>query len=265
MNAAKKDNISLLETANISETPGHGLQGTVNNHRIHITGRKKFLLNYPELKPILPSEKSGLECIVLIDNAIAAVLNFHDPARPEAKYFIKHLKPSHQFNKIMIVSGDRESEVNYLAQRLGVTEIYASQTPEQKLMIVRNEVKKAPTIFMGDGINDAPALTAATVGIAFGEFSNITAETASAVIMENTFSKIDELVHLCLETRKILLQSALGGMLLSIIGMLFAAVGYIPPITGAIIQEFIDILAILNALRLAWDKKIKIDLPRYDT
>lgn len=263
LTAAEKEHIVLLETLNISEVPGEGLQGVINNHTISITGRKKLLKKHPEFKSILPDEKSGLECIMLIDNAIAATFHFHDPARPETKSFIHHLKPAHQFNKIMIVSGDRESEVSYLGQQLNVTEIYASQTPEQKLAIVREEMKRAPTVFMGDGINDAPALTAATVGIAFGEFSNVTAEAASAVIMENTFNKVDELVHLCLNTRKIVLQSALGGMILSIIGMCFAAMGYIPPVTGAIIQELIDILAIMNALRLVWEKDIKIDLPLY--
>ncbi|HHF7368344.1 TPA: heavy metal translocating P-type ATPase [Legionella bozemanae] len=263
LNAAEKECIALLETSNVSEIPGQGLQGTIHNQKIHITGRKKLLKIHPEFKSTLPNEKSGLECIVIIDNIVAATLNFHDPARPETKSFISHLKPAHHFNKIMIVSGDRESEVNYLGAQLGVAEIHASQTPEQKLDIVREEVKKAPTVFMGDGINDAPALTAATVGIAFGEFSNVTAEAASAVIMENTFNKVDELFHLSLKTRKIVLQSALGGMGLSIIGMCFAALGYIPPVTGAIVQEFIDIIAIMNALRLTWERNIKIDLPLY--
>ncbi|WP_133127350.1 heavy metal translocating P-type ATPase [Legionella nagasakiensis] len=263
LNAAEKERIALLETSNVSEIPGQGLQGTIHNQKIHITGRKKLLKIHPEFKSTLPSEKSGLECIVIIDNIVAATLNFHDPARPETKSFISHLKPAHHFNKIMIVSGDRESEVNYLGTHLGVAEIHASQTPEQKLDIVREEVKKAPTVFMGDGINDAPALTAATVGIAFGEFSNVTAEAASAVIMENTFNKVDELFHLSLKTRKIVLQSALGGMGLSVIGMCFAALGYVPPVTGAIIQEFIDVIAIMNALRLTWERNIKIDLPLY--
>ena len=261
LEAAEKERIALLETSDVSEIPGQGLQGTINKQKIHITGRKKLLKTHPEFKSTLPGEKSGLECIVVIDNSVAAILRFHDPARPETKSFISHLKPAHQFSKIMIVSGDRESEVNYLGAQLEVSEIYASQTPEQKLAIVREEVKKGPTIFMGDGINDAPALTAATVGIAFGEFSNVTAEAASAVVMENTFNKVDELFHLSLKTRKIVLQSALGGMALSIIGMFFAAMGYIPPVTGAIIQEFIDVIAIMNALRLTWERNIKIDLP----
>ncbi|KTD55864.1 cation transport ATPase [Legionella santicrucis] len=263
LDAAEKKHLVLLQSSNISEIPGQGLVGMINNHIIHITGRKKLLNTHPQFTSMLSDEKEGLECIVLIDDNIVATLHFHDEARPESKPFIGHLKPAHQFNKVMIISGDRESEVTYLGQQLRVTEIHASQTPEQKLTIVRQEVEKAPTVFMGDGINDAPALTAATVGIAFGEFSNVTAEAAGAVIMENTFNKVDELIHLSLNTRKIVLQSAVGGMFLSIIGMFFAALGYVPPVTGAILQEIIDILAIMNALRLTWETDIKIDLPQY--
>lgn len=261
LNSAKQKGMTLLETSHVSEIPGQGLQGMINHQKVQVTGRKQLLKNHPEFKGIIPLEQSGLECMVMIDDQLAATLHFHDLARPEAKSFISHLQPAHQFSQIMIVSGDRESEVKYLADHLNIHSIYASQTPEQKLAIVRQEVKNNPTIFMGDGINDAPALTAATVGIAFGEFSNVSAEAASAVIMENTFNKVDELFHLSLDTRKIILQSALGGMGLSLIGMTFAAMGYISPVAGAIIQEIIDILAIINALRLTFESHIKIDLP----
>lgn len=261
LKAAEERHLKLLEASHVSEKPGQGLTGIIADHTIHVTSRNKFLLNKPESASELPPESHGLECIILYDEQFAASLVFHDAPRKEGKSFISHLTPSHQFKKIMLVSGDRESEVRYLASQLNLKEIRASQSPEQKLAIVREERNKAPTVFMGDGINDAPALTAATVGIAFGQFSNITSEAAGAVIMENTLAKVDELIHLSLNTRKIALQSAIGGMLLSVIGMSFASVGLITPVTGAILQEVIDALAIVNALRLAWGGKIKIDLP----
>lgn len=261
INAAKKSDITLLDAINVSEKPGKGLSGVINQHQIEITGRKKLIENMPQLVNRLPPPSPGLECIVLIDNDYAASLHFNDAPRSDSKSFINHLAPYHQFKKIMLVSGDRESEVNYLGKLLNVSELYSSQSPEQKLAIVRQERLKAPTVFMGDGINDAPALTAATVGIAFGQGNSVTSEAAGAVIMDNTLTKVDELIHLSLITRKIALQSALGGMILSIIGMGFAAAGFINPVAGALLQELIDIFAILNALRLSWSTKIKTDLP----
>lgn len=261
LTAAKKKKLVLLNASSISEKPNSGLSGVIGKNKIHITNRKKFFIDQPECVNQLPPVTSGLECIVLLNGQYAATMHFHDMPRKESKSFINHLAPSHQFNKIMLVSGDRESEVKYFGELLNFSEIYASQTPEQKLAIVQAERKKAATLFMGDGINDAPALTAATVGIAFGEFSNVTAEAAGAVIMENTFKKVDELIHLSLAMRKIALQSAMGGMTLSVIGMGFAAAGFISPVMGAILQECIDVLAIMNALQLIWGRKIEADFP----
>ncbi len=260
LQAAENNKLRLLTATSVSEKPGQGLSGIIEGNKIQITHRKKLLQIFPELLDGLPPVSTGLECIILYNDKYAATLRFHDAPRKDSKSFISHLTPSHQFNKIMLVSGDRESEVKYLGGLLNFSEIYASQTPEQKLSIVRFESNKAPTLFMGDGINDAPALAAATVGIAFGH-GNVTAEAAGVVIMENTLKKVDELIHLSLDTRKIALQSAIGGMALSLIGMGFAAAGYISPVVGAILQEIIDILAILNALRLIWGNKIETDLP----
>lgn len=251
--AAEKDKLSFMQVDSMSETPGQGLVGIVGGQEIKIGSRKMLGRNLSETS-------AGLECIVFRNNTYAATFRFLDTPRSDSKPFISHLGPSHQFNKIMLVSGDRESEVSYLAELLGITETLSSQTPEQKLAIVRAEVAKAPTLFMGDGINDAPALTSATVGIAFGQYSAATAEAAGAVIMKNSLTKVDELIHISSSMRKIALQSAIGGMILSIIGMGFASAGYISPVMGALIQEGIDVLSIAYSLRLTWSNLVKVDL-----
>ena len=151
----------------------------------------------------------------------------------------------------MLVSGDRDSEVRYLADQVGITEVFASQSPEQKLDLVKRETARDKTVFLGDGINDAPAMTVATVGLAFGQNSDVTAEAADAVIMDSNIENIDEFMHIGRRMRQIALESAVGGMALSIAGMLLAAAGYLPPVAGAVMQEVIDVAAVLNALRMA--------------
>lgn len=258
--AAEKDSLTLMEATSVSEKPGQGLVGKVDSHEICVTHRKKLLKDSPDIASTLPPTAAGLECIIMMDGQYVATFRFRDTPRADGKSFISHLGPSHQFNKVMLVSGDRESEVAYLADLLGIKETLASQSPEQKVAIVRGETAKAATLFMGDGINDAPALASATVGIAFGQHSSVTAEAAGAVIMENTLEKVDELLHISSAMRRIVLQSAIGGMTLSVIAMSFAAAGYITPVAGALLQEVIDIIAIANALRLSLGSKIETDL-----
>ncbi len=260
LQAAEKETLPLLVVLSVSERPGQGLTGTVAGHEIRVTHRKKLIQAHPETSHLLPPTVAGLECIIMMDNKYAATFQFRDAPRLDGKSFISHLAPSHKFNKIMLVSGDRNSEVTYLANLLGIKETFASQSPEQKVAIVREETAKAPTLFMGDGINDAPALASATVGIAFGQHSSVTAEAAGAVIMESSLLKVDELIHISLAMRKIVLQSVIGGMALSIIAMSFAASGFIRPVIGALLQEVIDILAIANALRLTFGRHISTDL-----
>jgi heavy metal translocating P-type ATPase len=258
--AAREDALQLPEATEVSEAPGQGLRGAVAGHRVQIKSRSEYVAQESAAAQELPPSGGGLECVVVIDDRYAAMLRFRDAPRAESRSFVSHLGPKHRITRVMIVSGDRESEVRYLAEEVGITEIHAQQSPEEKLAIVRRETAAAKTLFVGDGINDAPAMMAATVGMAIGENSDVTAEAAGVVIMGNALEKVDEFMHISDRMRVIALQSAVGGMALSIIGMAFAATGHLSPVGGAITQEVIDVLAVLNALRAAWPPKVVHDL-----
>ncbi|QDU92600.1 heavy metal translocating P-type ATPase [Lignipirellula cremea] len=250
LQAAKTQGVALHQVNEISEKPGAGLRGVVDGRTLRITSRKQLLAEQPQAP--IPAAAGGLECVILVDGVFAGLYRFRDQPRSDGASFIHHLGPKHQIQKVMLLSGDRLSEVKYLADLVGVHEVHASKSPEEKVEIVRAETAKANTLFVGDGINDAPALLAATVGVAFGQNSDVTTEAAGAVILDPTLKKIDEFMHISQRMRRIALQSAVGGMALSMVGMLFAAAGYLPPVAGAISQEAIDVLAVLNALRAAW-------------
>jgi P-type E1-E2 ATPase len=196
---------------------------------------------------------------VLIDGRFAALFWFHDVAREESGGFVRHLGPRHGLDRVMIVSGDRDAEVRRLADAVGIPDARGSLSPEEKLAIVRAETAKAGTLFVGDGINDAPALTAATVGIAFGQHSDVTSEAARVVVVDSSLAAVDELLHVAGRLRRIALQSAIGGMAASVAGMAFAAAGLLTPVAGAMAQEVIDVVAVLNALRTARAPRVLTD------
>ena len=260
LKAASNAGITLPEATEVGEQPGKGLVGTVSGHSLQVTSRNKLAEQKIPGADQIPAIAGGLECVIVIDNRYAAAFRFRDAPRSDSRSFIKHLGPRHQFERVMILSGDRESEVRYLADQVGISEIFAEQSPEEKLAIVRKETEKAKTLYVGDGINDAPAMMAATVGMAIGQNSDVTAEAAGVVIMDNSLTKVDEFMHISRRMRTIALQSAVGGMALSVIGMSFASLGYLTPVAGAVLQEVIDVAAVLNALRAAFPPKVIHDL-----
>jgi heavy metal translocating P-type ATPase len=255
LRAAREENVALALVSELSEKPGGGLIGMVNQDKIQITGRKKALESFPRFAELLPADALGMESILIINGQYAATFQFRDTPRAESRSFIGHLGPKHGVNRVMLLSGDRKAEVLHLAGEVGITQALFGKSPEEKVAIVKEEAKLAPTMFLGDGINDAPAMQAATVGIAFGQNSDVTAEAADAVIFETSLQKVDELIHIGRRMKRIALQSAVGGMGLSMVGMLVAASGHLSPVLGAVTQEIIDVAALLNAVRVALPSK----------
>jgi heavy metal translocating P-type ATPase len=246
--------LSPVEVESVSERPGEGLVGrvrTADGRRLDLalTGRR-----HVEATPdgILPPSQGGLECVVLVDGVVAGLLRFRDAPRPDGRTFVSHLGPAHRLDRVMLVSGDRESEVRWLAEAVGITEVHAEIQPEGKLALVERAMADGPTLFVGDGINDCPALAAATVGVALGTASDVTSEAAGAVVMDSTLERVDELLHIGSRFRSIALTSAVGGMAASLAGMGLAACGWLPPTAGALLQEGIDLAAVANALRVTW-------------
>jgi heavy metal translocating P-type ATPase len=256
--AAGEDGCALPNVDWIREEPGRGLRGRADGVELFVTSRA-----HAAAVTVLPPEPpTGLECVVLADGRFAALFHFHDVAREESGGFIRHLGPKHGLERIMILSGDREPEVRRLADAVSISEIHAGVSPDEKLAIVGSETARAKTMFIGDGVNDAPALLAATVGIAFGQHSDITSEAARVVVVDSSLSAVDELLHLARRLRRVALQSAVGGMAASVAGMAFAAAGLLTPVAGAVAQEIIDVAAVLNALRTARPPRVLSDFDR---
>jgi len=259
LDAAHRRSLPLSDVFDVSERPGAGLMGRVNGVPVRITGRDKALNADPSLQNQLPPASSGLECLIFINSRFAALFRFHDEPRSESRAFVGHLGRRHGASRVILLSGDRKAEVEHLAGLVGIQDIHFGKSPEDKVAFVRDATRSGKTLFVGDGINDAPAMLMATVGVAIGQNSDVTAESAHAVVLDSSLRKVDELIHIARRIRSIALQSAVGGMMLSGAGMIFAVFGLLPPIVGAIAQEFIDLAAVLNALRATLRPKTLTD------
>ena len=237
---AESHNVQSLALENLSEVAGLGVTGQINGQLIKI-GRASFV-GAPE----------GLDFetafYVSRDGQYIGAVTFSDTLRANAPAVIKDLRQA-GFESITMLTGDNARVADKIAAQVGITEVYSSMLPEEKLAKIQASTIH-PTIMVGDGVNDAPALTLADVGISIGTGNNtVASEAADIVLLKNDLSSVTKAVHISRDTLTIAKQSVLIGIIICVILMLIAATGLIPAIIGALFQEVIDVVSILYALR----------------
>ena len=186
---------------------------------------------------------------VAVDGVLGGVIVLEDPIRADAGALLSSLRAG-GIERIVLASGDRAEIAEAVAAALGVDAAYGELTPSQKVSIVKEEQSRASVLMVGDGINDAPALAAADVGVAIGaRGAAASSESAGVVLLVDEIGPLAKAITIAKRTRGIALQSVYAGLGLSLAGMVFAAFGYLTPVQGALLQEAIDVAVILNALR----------------
>ncbi|MEU9571058.1 heavy metal translocating P-type ATPase [Streptomyces massasporeus] len=248
---ARERKLDLSVPADVTEEPGRGATGTVDGHRLTI-GRA-------DPGEARPAWAGAVDNRALLDGAAVAWLTvdgkpagavlLRDPLRHDAPRTLRHLR-SAGIDRVLMLTGDRAEPAREVAAVLGLDDVRAELGPAQKVAAVRAERERAVTVMVGDGVNDAPALAAADVGVAMGaRGSTATSEVADIVLTTDRVDRLADAVSIAVRARRIAVQSALGGMLLSLAAMAAAAAGLLPPAVGALLQEGIDAAVILNALR----------------
>ena len=256
--AAQESALDLTMPSDVDEEPGQGIAGTVDGRRIAV-GSRAFLRAQgydPDAvagASLATGRGSGeAHVLVGIDGDPAGVIVMADELRPDADRIVDRLRRE-GVRHVAMVSGDRASVAQRIGDALGVDRVYAEQSPEDKLEVVRtlrNDPALSPVIMVGDGVNDAPALAIADLGIAMGAAgATVSSETADAVITVDRVDRVADAVHIGRRALFIARQSVLAGMGLSIAAMGVAAAGYLQPVAGALFQEVVDVAVILNALR----------------
>src|SRR5689334_95761 len=251
--AAAERGCPLAPPADVTEQPGQGIAGSVAGRRVRL-GRADWA-GVNGTPPWVRAVRrrawldGALTVFVAVDGRPAGALLLEDRIRPDARQTIRALRRG-GFTRIVLATGDRAEAASAVGALTGVDEVLAELTPEAKLDAVRREQRRAGVIMTGDGINDAPALALADVGVAMGaRGSTASSEAADAVLTVDHLGRLGEAATLARRTRRIALQSVLAGMGLSLAAMGVAAAGFLPAVWGALLQEGIDVAVILNALR----------------
>ena len=246
--------LPLTLPAHAVETAGAGLRGLVDNIPVSL-GRAPYVyqasgkhatLSVPGFETARPGATT---VTVAVDHQIRGELVFADTPRPDAAITLQRLRAA-GVQRIVLVTGDQQAVADALGRELSFDAVVSDITPGGKVAVVRKEAAAGPAMMIGDGINDAPALAAADVGVAMGARGAAAAsEAADVVVLVDRLDRIAEAMTIAKRTRKIAQQSAVAGLGLSLVGMIAAAFGYLPPLAGALFQEVIDTAVVLNALR----------------
>jgi heavy metal translocating P-type ATPase len=251
--AARARGLDLVLPTDVEEVAGHGVQGTVDGHVVRV-GKAGWVASPPSARWVRSVRRradldGSMTVFVEIDGTVAAALLVADPIRPDATRTIRRLRRD-GIRRVVMVTGDREETAQTVGSVIGVDEVLAERSPAEKVEAVRLEQRSGPTIMVGDGINDAPALALADVGVAVGaRGSTASSEAADVVLTVDRLERLGEALVVARRSRRIALQSVVAGIGMSLAAMVAAAFGLLPPTWGALLQEVIDVAVILNALR----------------
>jgi heavy metal translocating P-type ATPase len=252
--AAVAKGLKLSVPSQVRETMGAGLEGVVDGRKVRVGSHA---LVYGAGKPEewavralrRASWRSALSIFVAIDGRTIGAVLLADELRRDTPRAVQALRAA-GVSRIVMVTGDRSDAAETIGAALDLDEVLADREPADKVDAVEAERRRSPTIMVGDGINDAPALAAATVGMAMGaRGASASSEAADVVILVDRLDRVPDALTIARRTHGIALQSIVVGMGLSALAMAIAAAGYLPPIAGALTQELIDVAVILNALR----------------
>ncbi|MGD9671502.1 MAG: heavy metal translocating P-type ATPase [Hyphomicrobiaceae bacterium] len=245
---------TLDEANSVHETMGAGLEGRVCGRTIK-AGSRQLVFGSQRLDPWAvralrrASWRSALTIFVSVDERVIGAILLADELRRETPHAVQALRTA-GIRRIVMVTGDRSETADTIASALDIDAVLADREPSEKVEAVAFEQRLHPTIMVGDGINDAPALAAADVGIALGaRGASASSEAADVVIIVDRLDRVSDAVTISRRARAIAVQSIVAGMAMSGLAMLAAAFGYLTPVAGALTQEAIDVAVILNALR----------------
>jgi heavy metal translocating P-type ATPase len=248
--AAKARGFALPVPSDVAELPGEGVAGHVEGREVIVGGDGFVASRVGRTAGELPAMAAGSVLVaVAVDGHMAGHLVMSDPLREGAGAMLDGLR-SQGIGRILLATGDRADVAERVTEGLGLDGLRADLTPDQKVLLVVSERKHGPVMMVGDGVNDAPALAAADVGVAMGaRGAAASAEAADVVLLVDRIDRLGQGIEIARASRRIAVESVVAGIGLSVLGMIAAALGYLTPVQGALLQEVIDVAVILNALR----------------